>query len=163
MDVCYTRLPLGWNGGYAHFRHPLDYIGADGGGGVGAGPGMTVGAALALKGSGRIPIGLLGDGDFLMGNTAVWTAAHYQIPCLMIVCNNRSFYNDERHQERMAIARGRPPENRWIGQRIGDPDIDIAAMARAQGATGIGPVTKPADVLPAIQKASRRCRRAACA
>ena len=34
--------------------------------GVGSGPGITVGAALALKGSGRLPIGLLGDGDFLM-------------------------------------------------------------------------------------------------
>ena len=51
------------------------------------GPGMTVGAGLALKGTGRIAVGLLGDGDFLMCNTAVWTAAHYQIPCLMIVCN----------------------------------------------------------------------------
>ena len=87
-----------------------------------------------------------------MGNTAVWTAAHYQIPCLMIVCNNRSFYNDERHQGRMATARGRPAENRWIGQRIADPDIDIAGMARMQGADGIGPVTKPADMLPAIKQ-----------
>ena len=107
IDVCYTRFPLGWNGAYTHFRYPLDYIGHDGGAGVGSGPGMTVGAALALKGSGRIPIALLGDGDFLMGNTAVWTAAHYGIPCLMIVCNNRSFYNDERHQGRMAVKIGR--------------------------------------------------------
>ncbi|MGB8437028.1 MAG: thiamine pyrophosphate-binding protein, partial [Burkholderiales bacterium] len=53
-EVCITRLPLGWNGEYAHFRHPLDYIGLEGGGGVGAGPGITVGAALALKGSGRL-------------------------------------------------------------------------------------------------------------
>jgi thiamine pyrophosphate-dependent acetolactate synthase large subunit-like protein len=152
MEICYTHLPIGWHGGYCTFRHPLDYLGAEGGGGVGAGPGITVGAALALKGSGRLPIGLLGDGDFLMGNTTIWTAAHYQIPCLMIVCNNRSFFNDELHQERVAIARGRPPENRWIGQRIGDPDIDLAAMARAQGATGIGPVTEPADIQPAIEK-----------
>ena len=152
IDVCYTRFPLGWNGAYTHFRHPLDFIGHDGGAGVGSGPGNTVGAALALKGSGRIPIGLVGDGDFLMGNTVIWTAAHYQIPCLMIVCNNRSFYNDERHQGRMATARGRPVENRWIGQRIGDPDIDIAGMARSQGALGIGPVTQPADVQPAIEQ-----------
>jgi len=152
IDVCYTRFPLGWNGAYTHFRHPLDYIGHDGGAGVGSGPGMTVGAGLALKGSGRIPIGLLGDGDFLMGNTAVWTAAHYQIPCLMIVCNNRSFYNDERHQGRMAVHRGRPEENRWIGLQIGDPDIDIAAMARAQGALGIGPVEHPAELQPAIEQ-----------
>lgn len=152
IDVCYTRFPLGWNGAYTHFRHPLDYIGHDGGAGVGSGPGMTVGAGLALKDSGRIPIALMGDGDFLMGNTAVWTAAHYQIPCLMIVCNNRSFYNDELHQGRMAAHRGRPEENRWIGQHIAEPDIDIAAMARSQGALGIGPVTKPADVQPAIEQ-----------
>ena len=40
MDVCLSKLPLGWNGAYRHFRHPLDYLGADGGGGVGAGPGL---------------------------------------------------------------------------------------------------------------------------
>ena len=142
VDVCYTRFPLGWNGAYTHFRHPLDYIGHDGGAGVGSGPGMTVGAGLALKGSGRIAVGLVGDGDFLMGNTAIWTAAHYQIPCLLIVCNNRSFYNDERHQGRMAVNRGRPEENRWIGQRIDDPPVDIAAMARSQGCVGIGPIEK---------------------
>jgi thiamine pyrophosphate-dependent acetolactate synthase large subunit-like protein len=158
IDVCFTRLPLGWNGAYTHFRHPLDYIGYDGGAGVGSGPGITVGAALALKGAGRIPIGLLGDGDFLMSNSAVWTATHYKIPCLMIVCNNRSFFNDEAHQERVAKARGRPPENRWIGQRISEPDIDLAAMARAQGATGIGPVTRVADMQPAIEQGIETAR-----
>jgi thiamine pyrophosphate-dependent acetolactate synthase large subunit-like protein len=152
IDRCITRLPLGWHGGYAHFRHPLDYIGFDVGGGVGAGPGITVGAALALKGSGRLAIGLMGDGDFLMGNTAVWTAAHYGIPCLTIVCNNRSYYNDELHQERVAVSRGRPAENRWIGQRISDPDIDIAAMARAQGASAIGPVTSVEGIRSAVKE-----------
>jgi thiamine pyrophosphate-dependent acetolactate synthase large subunit-like protein len=151
-EVCMAHLPLGWNGAYRHFRHPLDYLGPEGGAGVGSGPGLTVGAALALKGSGRLVVGVLGDGDFLMANTAVWTAAHYQIPCLMIVCNNRSFFNDELHQDRVAVERSRPPENRWIGMRIGDPDIDLAAMARAQGATGIGPVTRPQDVASAIEQ-----------
>jgi hypothetical protein len=70
----------------------------------------------------------------------------------MIICNNRSYFNDERHQERVAVARGRPAENRWIGQRIDDPDIDLAAMARAQGAVGIGPVARAAEVLPALEK-----------
>src|SRR5437870_5436574 len=95
VDVSLTGLPLGWPGDCRHFTHPLDYLGGNGGGGVGAGPGMTVGAALALKGSGRVPIGLVGDGDYLMGVTALWTATHYQIPCLLVVCNNRSFYNDD--------------------------------------------------------------------
>src|SRR5437016_13265427 len=40
LNVCLARLPLGWNGAYRHFKHPFDYLGSDGGGGVGAGPGM---------------------------------------------------------------------------------------------------------------------------
>jgi len=157
-EICLTRLPLGWNGAYRDFRHPLDYIGSEGGGGVGAGPGITVGAALALKGSGRIPVAIMGDGDFLMGNTALWTATHYGIPCLILLANNRSFFNDELHQERVAKERSRPVENRWIGQRISGPDIDLAGMARAQGAEGIGPVTEVADLAAAIDKGLRLAR-----
>ncbi len=151
-EICITKLPLGWNGAYRHFRHPLDYLGADGGGGVGAGPGMTVGAALALQGTGRLAVGVVGDGDFLMSVTAIWTAVHYKLPALFIVCNNRSFYNDELHQERVAVERARPVENKWIGQQMSEPDIDIAAMGRAQGAEGIGPITRAEDVLPAVKK-----------
>ncbi len=144
IDVCYTRIPLGWNGAFLDWRHPLDHLGHDGGAGLGSGPGMAVGAALALSGTGRMAVALLGDGDFLMGNTAVWTAVHYRIPVLMVVCNNRSFANDEEHQRQLADWRGRPAENAWIGQRLDDPAIDIAAMATAQGAVGIGPVTDAA-------------------
>ena len=140
--VTLTHLPLGWNGASWPFRHPLDYIGAEGGAGIGSGPGVSVGAALALRDSGRLPVAVCGDGDFLMGVTALWTAVHYRIPLLVVVANNRSFYNDEVHQERVARMRARPVENKWIGQRIDDPDIDLAAMARAQGARGFGPVTR---------------------
>jgi thiamine pyrophosphate-dependent acetolactate synthase large subunit-like protein len=157
MDICLSKLPLGWNGAYRHFRHPLDYLGADGGGGVGAGPGCTVGAALALKeqmsGTRRMVVGIMGDGDYLMGVTALWTAAHYKLPCLILVANNRSFYNDELHQERVARERGRPVENKWIGQRIDEPDIDLAAMARAQGAIGIGPVKEVSQLHSSLKEA----------
>jgi thiamine pyrophosphate-dependent acetolactate synthase large subunit-like protein len=33
-----------------------------------------------------------------------------------------------------------------------DPAPDIAMLARAQGATGIGPVTKASDVAPALEE-----------
>ncbi len=151
--VSLTHLPLSWNGAWWPFRHPLDYLGSDGGGGIGGGPGISVGAALALRGSGRMPVAICGDGDFLMGVTALWTAAHYRIPLLMVVANNRSFFNDELHQERVARVRGRPVENRWIGQRIADPDIDLAAMARAQGAFAPGPVTDAAALPDAYARA----------
>jgi thiamine pyrophosphate-dependent acetolactate synthase large subunit-like protein len=152
-DVSLTHLPLSWNGAWWPFRHPLDYLGSDGGGGVGGGPGISVGAALALKGTGRLPVAICGDGDYLMGVTALWTAAHYRIPLLVMIANNRSFFNDELHQERVARMRNRPVENRWIGQRISDPDIDLAAMGRAQGAQGFGPVQTAAELAEALRSA----------
>ncbi len=148
-----THVSLSWNGASWPLRHPLDYLGSDGGGGVGGGPGISVGAALALKGSGRLPVAVCGDGDFMMGVTALWTAAHYRIPLLIVVANNRSFFNDELHQERVARMRNRPVENRWVGQRISEPDIDLAGIARAQGAQGFGPVTAIADLGPIFAKA----------
>jgi thiamine pyrophosphate-dependent acetolactate synthase large subunit-like protein len=138
--VSLSHLPLSWDGACWPFRHPLDFLGSDGGGGIGGGPGIAVGAALALQDSGCLPVAVCGDGDFLMGAMAVWTAAHYRLPLLIVVANNRSFYNDEVHQERVARMRGRPSENKWIGQRMTDPEIDLAALARAQGASGFGPV-----------------------
>ena len=151
--VTLTHLPISWEDRWWTFRHPLDFLGSDGGGGVGGGPGISVGAALALKNSGRLAAAVCGDGDFLMGVTAVWTAVHYKIPLLFIIANNRSFYNDELHQERVARMRDRPVENKWIGQRMADPEIDIAAMGRAQGALGIGPIANSADLTPALEKA----------
>ena len=152
-DVCLTHLSLSWNGAWWPFRHPLDYVGSDSGGGIGGGPGISVGAALALNGSGRLPVAICGDGDYLMGVTALWTAAHYRIPLLMVIANNRSFFNDELHQERVARMRNRPVENRWVGQRISDPDIDLAAMARAQGAEGFGPVQTHDELSAALRAA----------
>ncbi len=144
--ISLAHLPLSWSGAWWPFRHPLDFLGSDGGAGLGAGPGIAVGAALALKGSGRMVVAVCGDGDFLMGVTALWTAVHYRLPLLIVVANNRSFYNDEVHQERMAKMRSRPIANKWIGQRIADPDIDLAGLASAQGARGLGPVEAPADL-----------------
>jgi thiamine pyrophosphate-dependent acetolactate synthase large subunit-like protein len=153
--ISFSHLPLSWNGASWPFRHPLDFLGSDGGGGIGAGPGIAVGAALALKGSGRLPAAVCGDGDFLMGATAIWTATHYRIPLLLIVANNRSYYNDEVHQERVARMRNRPVENKWIGQRIAAPDVDLAAIARAQGAQGWGPIEGLDALAPALDQAVR--------
>jgi thiamine pyrophosphate-dependent acetolactate synthase large subunit-like protein len=151
----YLRLPLGWPGSCCQFSDPLDYVGFDGGGGIGSGPGMAVGAALALRdmGSDRLPVAVLGDGDYLMGLTALWTAVHYKVPLLVIVANNRSFFNDELHQERMARMRGRPIENRSVGLRMDDPPLDLARLAVGQGAIGFGPCASIKAAQQALQDA----------
>lgn len=150
--TCLVRLPLGWDGDAWPFEHPLDYLGYDGGGGIGSGPGMLVGAALALRGTDRLPVAVLGDGDYLMGVQALWTAASEGIPMLAVVSNNRTYFNDEVHQEKVASVRGRDVARRWVGQRIDDPAPDLAGLARAQGLDGFGPVTTRAELIDALKQ-----------
>ena len=130
----------------------MGYLGKDGGGGLGSGPGLSVGAAVALHDMGRYAVSMLGDGDFCMGATAIWSAVRHRIPLLVLINNNRSYFNDELHQDGVARTRGREVKNRWIGLRLEDPSPDIAKLAEAQGAVGIGPITKAEDVKGAIEK-----------
>jgi thiamine pyrophosphate-dependent acetolactate synthase large subunit-like protein len=132
---------------------PAHGIGGGRGGGVGYGLPSSIGAALGHKDSGRLCVGIMGDGDFLMTSNALWTAAKYEIPLLVVVLNNRSYYNDEEHQERMAKWRQRPVENKGIGIRIEEPAPDLAAIARALGVEGFGPVTEPEQLGAVLDKA----------
>jgi thiamine pyrophosphate-dependent acetolactate synthase large subunit-like protein len=158
--ACAVRLPLGWDGADLRAAGPLDYLGQDGGAGLGSGPGMAVGAALALAEAdpGRLAVAVLGDGDFLMGCQALWTAARHRLPLLVVVANNRSFFNDEVHQERMAVARDRAVENRAVGIAIDDPDPDLAALARSLGLAGHGPVHDPAALEETLARAAAEAR-----
>jgi thiamine pyrophosphate-dependent acetolactate synthase large subunit-like protein len=160
--ACLVRVPLGWDGADLEAGHPLDYLGQDGGAGIGSGPGMAVGAALALSGSGRLPVAVLGDGDFLMGGTAVWTAAHYRLPLLIVVANNSSFHNDVVHQRRMAGQRGRPACNSWIGQAISDPDPDLPALARSLGFRAADQVADRSALPAALAEAAAAARAGHC-
>jgi acetolactate synthase I/II/III large subunit len=128
-------------------------IGGGRGAGVGYGLPASIGAALAYKGSGRLCVSVLGDGDFLMTSNALWTAARYSIPLLIMVFNNRSYYNDEEHQERMAVRRERPVDNKGIGVDLKDPAPDLAAMARALSVEGFGPITEPDQLGPTLDRA----------
>jgi thiamine pyrophosphate-dependent acetolactate synthase large subunit-like protein len=153
-EMCLIRLPLSWKGSDLRATHPFSYLGQDGGGGVGSGPGQAVGSALALKETNYLPVALLGDGDFLMGSSGLWTAARYRLPLLIIVANNASFFNDEVHQERVSRARQRPVENKWIGIRIDDPLPDLSENAASLGATVVGgQVRSRAELVAKLQKA----------
>lgn len=151
-NITMARLPLNWPAQSYAFREPLDYLGYDGGGGVGSGPGMAVGAALALGGKDRLVVGIMGDGEFIGAPSALWTAAHYKIPVLIVVANNRSYFTDEIQQEQVAHERKRPAANRWIGQRIDNPPLDIAGLARDMGVAAEGPVARLADLEAALSR-----------
>ncbi|TMF68057.1 MAG: thiamine pyrophosphate-binding protein [Chloroflexi bacterium] len=146
-DAIVAQRPLGpWPAATWEFACPGTFLGNDGGAAVGSGTGITVGAALAAQGSGRPVIGVLGDGETLASPQAFWTAAHHRIPVLVLVANNQTYFNDEEHQDRVAVTRQRPRENRWVGQRMEQPAVDFASLARDLGAEGFGPVEDPAEL-----------------
>lgn len=152
------RTPISWQSHFWPFTEALSHLGFDGGGGIGSGVGMAVGAALALRDSGRLPIAVLGDGDYLMGVSGVWSAVHHKIPLLIVIANNRSFFNDEVHQERVAVMRGRDVENKGVGIRIEQPDPDLAGLAKAQGALATGPICTAEDLVESLSWARSEVR-----
>jgi acetolactate synthase-1/2/3 large subunit len=112
-----------------------------------------VGAAFACMEDGRFPVGIIGDGDYLMATSSIWSAVHYKVPLLLVVNNNTSWYNDEEHQFKIAKIRGRPPENAYIGTTTRDPDVDIAGASKAYGAYVEGPISNPNDLAAAFRRA----------
>ena len=121
----------GWARRLWDFSKPNQYLGASGGEGVGYGASAAIGAALALKGSGKFAVGIQSDGDMLMTSSSLWTAAKHRIPLLMVMHNNQSFYNSEEHGIEVAKFRKRPVENAGIGTHVDDPAVDFAKMAQS--------------------------------
>jgi len=145
----------GWARRLWDFTKPNQYLGASGGAGVGYGASAAIGAALALKGSGKLAVDIQSDGDLLMTSSSLWTAAKHRIPLLVVLHNNQSFYNSEEHGIEVAKYRKRPVENAGIGTHVDDPAVDYAQMAQSFGVHAEGPIRRTADLRPALERALR--------
>ena len=115
--------------------------------------GMSLGVALAHKNSDKVVVALQPDGDLMYDAGALWTAAKNGIPLLIVMFNNRAYYNDWEHQIRMAKLRGTDVDKAHIGMDISDPEPDFAAIANGMGVFAIGPIDQPGDVKDALQQA----------
>jgi thiamine pyrophosphate-dependent acetolactate synthase large subunit-like protein len=132
---------------------PHNWIGGSGAQGVGYNAPASLGAALANKGTGRVTAAIIGDGEMMMTNTMLWTAAHHQIPLLALVHNNRAYHMEVMHTLRMADRRSRDTARIHIGTDITKPNIDYATLAKSMGVYGQGPIENPNDLGPAIKRA----------
>ncbi len=115
--------------------------------------GLSLGCALAHKGTGRIVVALQPDGDLMFDAGALWTAAKHELPILIVMFNNRAYYNDWEHQIRIARQRGTDEAKAHIGMDIFDPAPDFGALARSMGMWGEGPVERPDEIGPALRRA----------
>ena len=148
----------GWPHRLWDWDKPGLFLGGYGGGGLGYGPGASIGASLIHRGKGTVCVNLQRDGELLYTTSALWTAANTGVPLLTVMVNNRTYYNDEEHQEKVAIARGRPPENKVVGMRMEKPPVDFANLARSFGLSGEGPIVEPGKIRPALERALKVIR-----
>jgi acetolactate synthase-1/2/3 large subunit len=115
--------------------------------------GISLGVALAHRDAGRLVVDLQPDGDLMFDAGALWVAAKHRIPILVVMYNNRAYYNDWEHQIRMAKLRGTPVERAYIGMDMDQPAPDFAAMAKSMGWYAEGPIDQPGEVAAALKRA----------
>jgi len=135
-----------WNFDKA-YRHPGKSLG------TATQVGISAGVALAHRGTGRLVVDIQPDGDLMFDPATLWVCAHDRIPMLMVMYNNRAYYNDWEHQIRMARQRGTDEKRAYIGQEIDRPAPDFASMARSMGCYGEGPILNGDEVGPALKRA----------
>jgi acetolactate synthase I/II/III large subunit len=121
--------------------------------GTGTQIGTSLGVALAHKGTGRLVVDLQPDGDLMYDLGALWIAAKYRIPMLVVMYNNRAYYNDWNHQLVMARSRGTDPGRAHIGMDLFGPAPDFAGLARALGWWAEGPIENADALQPALARA----------
>jgi acetolactate synthase-1/2/3 large subunit len=142
-----------WPGRLWSFDKFHQSIGASGGAGVGYNAPATVGAALANKKHGRLSVSIQPDGDMMYAPGILWTAAHHNIPLLMVMHNNRAYHTEVMHLQRMCARRERGIDRAQIGTTMTNPNIDFARLAQSMGVYGEGPIENPKDLAPAIRRA----------
>jgi len=152
--VAYGSLS-GWVRKLWEMERPGCYLGISGGAGLGYGLGASIGTSLALSGQRRsLVLDLQPDGDFLYTPSALWTLAHYNLPLLVIMHNNRAYHNDAEHNKLIAESRGRNANRAFHeGGDIDSPKVDYAKLATSFGVHGDGPIEQPEDIRRALEKA----------
>jgi acetolactate synthase I/II/III large subunit len=123
-----------------------------GGGGTGTGMGVAMGVALAFRGTGKICVSIQNDGDLLYTPGSLWTAAHHRIPMLIVMFNNRSYYQDVGHQLAVTKMRQRSLDNVGVGVSLEGPATDFATLAKSFGIYGDGPILDPEAIRPALER-----------
>lgn len=134
------------------FTKHYQYIGRAGGEGVGYHAPASVGAALANKKHGRLTVAIQPDGDFMCAPGVLWTAAHHQIPMLIIMQNNRAYHIEVMYFQRQALARNRSIAGQHTGFGLDNPSIDYAQMAKSMGVESAGPISDPRELGSAIKR-----------
>jgi len=115
----------------------------------------TIGVALAHRDAGRLVVNIQPDGDLMFDVGALWIAAAHKIPMLVVMYNNKAYYNDWGHQTKVAQVRGERSDMNKVHVGIGiNPSPDFAHVAQGFGWYAEGPIDQPGKVREAISRAA---------
>ena len=144
------------------FQRHHQYLGLSGGDGRGYELPAAMGAALGNRALGRVSVNLQSDGALMYTPQALWTAVHHRIPLLTVMMNNRAYHTEVEHLVKVSQWRKRKPNlgttTGPVGTMLENPAIDYAKLAQSMGMYAIGPITKPAELAPALAKALKVVR-----
>jgi thiamine pyrophosphate-dependent acetolactate synthase large subunit-like protein len=143
-----------WN-----FDKHYQYIGGSGAEAVGYMAPATVGAAIANKKHGRLSVAIQTDGDLMVANGVLWTAAHHKVPLLTLMHNNRAYHQEVMGIQGLANRHNRGIDRIHIGTKIDNPNIDYAKLAQAMGVRAEGPIADPKDLPAAIRRGIEAVKR----
>ena len=143
----------GWARRLWAFEKYYQFIGGQGGAGIGYGAPAAVGAALANRKHGRLSVNIQDDGDLLYAPAVLWTSAHHRIPLLSVMHNNRAYHEEVMQVQRMADRHNRGIDRANIGTKLDDPNIDFAKLAQSMGIYAEGPIADSGELGPAIRRA----------
>jgi acetolactate synthase I/II/III large subunit len=156
--VSFDRMQSSWPTRLWNFSKHYQYIGAQGGAGIGYGAPAAIGAALANRKHGRLTINIQNDGDLNYAPGVLWTAAHHKIPLLNIMHNNRAYHEERMYIQMFGAKYNRGIQNGDIGTALNDPNIDYASIAKGYGLYAEGPITDPRNLAPAIRRGIERVK-----
>lgn len=147
-----TQFSSGHNRAFWEHNKPYSHLGMHGAGGLGYCIGASTGAALAAKHRGRIVLNIQTDGDLNYVPGSLWTAAHHQLPMLVIMHNNRAYHQELMYAQYVAGVRGRGGDRAHIGTTFRNPFISYAKLGEAYGVESEGPVEDPEKLYAALER-----------
>ncbi|HTI14726.1 MAG TPA: thiamine pyrophosphate-binding protein [Dictyobacter sp.] len=122
---------------------------------IGGGIPLAVGAQCGAPQ--RPVIVISGDGSAMYTIQSLWSAAHYHLPLLIVICNNASYdiikLEFMRLQGRLASG-DKQTLNSVVG--LGEPRLNFAEMAEGMGVRGWS-VQDRSELLPAVKIALATC------
>ena len=134
------------------FTKHYQYIGRAGAEGVGYYAPASVGAALANKKHGRISVSIQPDGDLMVAPGALWTAAKYQVPLLIVMQNNRAYHQEVMWFQRAALHA--QPQSRSHARRLRSRQSEhrLRQDGREHGCRLVGPDLGSEGLAAAIRR-----------